>query len=132
MWLLAEQKRQQREAHAGREAVRHSTPANSHKLGSRESIHVIARCLLQKQVSSTEAAIRITALAQGLPAPEQRASSYAAFAELAGATAHIPILDDWKALDKKQKHRFDAERAEIEQSHETRVMEAAKALVTLQ
>ncbi|RZV51609.1 MAG: DUF2489 domain-containing protein, partial [Pseudomonadales bacterium] len=63
---------------------------------------------------------------------EQRTSSFAAFADLANATAHIPMLDEWKALDKSKKNSFDLERADIEKAHDTRVMEAAKALVTLQ
>ncbi|MBT8150105.1 MAG: DUF2489 domain-containing protein [Gammaproteobacteria bacterium] len=132
LFLLANQKKRQREALAVVDSVGETAPASSHKLGSRESIQVIARCLLQKQVSSTEAAIRITALAQGLPEVEQRTSSYAAFADLANATAHIPMLDEWKALDKSKKNSFDLERADIEKAHDTRVMEAAKALVTLQ
>ncbi|RZV52175.1 MAG: DUF2489 domain-containing protein, partial [Pseudomonadales bacterium] len=78
LFLLANQKKRQREALAVVDSVGETAPASSHKLGSRESIQVIARCLLQKQVSSTEAAIRITALAQGLPEVEQRTSSYAA------------------------------------------------------
>ncbi|MGB5326162.1 MAG: DUF2489 domain-containing protein [Pseudomonadales bacterium] len=144
-WLLfrlARFKKQQREAtpgsaaHAGSLHVNARSPAGnntaSHTLGSRESIHVLARCLLQGQVSSTEAAIRITALARGLPGVENTAESYTAFIDLANATAHIPILEDWRKLDMTQRKVFEAERKEIEATHEIRIMQAARALVTLQ
>ncbi len=36
------------------------------------------------------------------------------FTQLAVATAHIPILDDWAALSKSEKRRLDAERESIE------------------
>lgn len=134
-WLLLRLRAQQVRNKRAEEnsAGNQSLPEQSrHMLGNRQSIEVLARCLLQGQVSSTEAAIRITALARGLPEAEIDNVSYRAFEALANATAHIPILDAWRDLDGASKKAFESERAEIEKSHELQVMDAARALVTLQ
>ena len=106
--------------------------SNSHSLGHRESIEVLARCVLQKQVSATEAAIRITALSRALPESETDDEFYAAFAQLASATAHIPILEAWQALDNAQRKAFEKERLDIEKAHHTNIVSAATALLTVQ
>lgn len=134
-WLLlrlARQRRQQRSLAANDNHGVQDAAASSHRLGNRESIRVLAHCLLQGQVSSTEAAIRITALSRALPEAGEDSASYSAFAALANATAHIPILEEWSALEKARKKDFDKERAGIEQAHEVQVMAAARALVTVQ
>ena len=114
-------------------AVQFASPAGSpHQLEHRESIQVLARCVVQQQVSTTEAAIRITVLARALPADEPAGEFYAAFANLATATAHIPILQAWQDLSNTQRKAFERERLELEKAHHTQIMAAANALLTLQ
>ena len=139
-WLLLKLLRQRRAniaaqagGSSGEGAVQFASPAGSaHKLEHRESIQVLARCVEQQQVSTTEAAIRITALARALPADEPAGEFYAAFANLANATAHIPILQAWQDLSNTQRKAFERERLELEKAHHTQIMAAANALLTLQ
>ena len=132
-WLLR-QLAQQRRARQDDCVVQYPVPParNEHQLGHRESIEILARCLVQEQVSATEAAIRITAIARALPESDSSGGFYNAFFDLANATAHIPILDAWQALGKVEKKSFEAERQSIEKAHRTQIMAAAHALLTLQ
>ncbi|MBT8148546.1 MAG: DUF2489 domain-containing protein [Pseudomonadales bacterium] len=131
-WLLYQLARQRGRAAANQPLrAAQAESSDQHKLGHRESILVLARCVVQKQVSSTEAAIRITALARALPANEARSEAYNAFENLANATAHIPILEAWQALGKAERKAFEQERLRIEESHHAEIMAAADALLNL-
>ncbi|MFT5118649.1 MAG: hypothetical protein ACI9NY_002191, partial [Kiritimatiellia bacterium] len=72
------------------------------KLEQRESmnksIQILAKSLASDQLSKTEAAIRIGALLEFLGADDSVKEEYSAFFQLAEASAHIPILEKWKAL----------------------------------
>ena len=95
----------------------------------RESIVVLARAQLQGQVSRTEAAIRIATLARGLQPDDAEQQLYRPFTELATATAHIPILDAWRALPSKDQDRFDNERSALEAAHAEVLDQAAQGLL---
>jgi len=97
-----------------------------------KSIDIIARCLLQDQVTLTEAAIRISTLARAIDSEIVEQQFYLPFDDLAKATAHIPILDNWRQLSKQQKKQFNIEREAIEQTHKLRVLAAAQQLLTVQ
>ncbi len=71
------------------------------------SIQILARGTLQNQLTSTEASIRIRALLESLAVSDDVRAEYTAFYQLAEKTAHIPIMDAWKALSKKEKVKFD-------------------------
>ncbi|MGB0449591.1 MAG: DUF2489 domain-containing protein, partial [Porticoccaceae bacterium] len=81
---------------------------------ARQSVQIIARALVQKDLTETEAAMRIAWLSQQIKLSEDEAQQVSVFQQLAVATSHIPILDDWKALSKSEKRRLDAERESIE------------------
>ena len=83
---------------------------------ARQSVQIIARALVQKDLSETEAAMRIAWLSQQIKLTEDEAQQVSVFHQLAVATSHIPILDDWAALSKSEKRRLDTERESIEKN----------------
>ncbi|MBL4567537.1 MAG: DUF2489 domain-containing protein, partial [Porticoccus sp.] len=56
-------------------------------------------------------------------------ADYKVFFQLAEVTSHIPILDEWKKLGKKEKTSFDQEREELEASFKEFIEAAAKKLL---
>jgi hypothetical protein len=81
---------------------------------ARQAIQVIARALLQNDLSDTEAAMRISFLSQQVAATSEEIESFSIFQQLAEATSHIPILEDWIALERTEKRRLNVERENIE------------------
>lgn len=96
-----------------------------------QSIAVLIRCLLQKQVPVTEAAIRISGLAKMLDLDEDERKQYQAFDDLAFAVSHIPILADWKRLSSKERYKLTLERETIESQFEERIQDAVIAVVQM-
>ncbi|MEZ5528966.1 MAG: DUF2489 domain-containing protein [Porticoccaceae bacterium] len=95
----------------------------------RKSIQVIAAAIEADQVTLTEGAIRISMLVTQLELDEQESANYQVFFQLAEATAHIPILEEWKKLNTRDKLRFDSERTEIEEKYREFVVDAARKLL---
>ncbi|WP_086931463.1 DUF2489 domain-containing protein [Agarilytica rhodophyticola] len=93
------------------------------------SINIIARAVLDDQVSLTEASIRINALLPTLNLDNKTLNDLSVFRQLSEATAHIPILEKWKALSRKEKLSFDKEREKIESNFRDFVIEAARKIV---
>ncbi len=98
---------------------------------ARQSVQIIARALVQKDLSETEAAMRISWLSQQILLSADEAQHFSVFQQLAVATAHIPILDDWAALGKAEKRRLNTEREGIEQSYRDFVHASAAELVSI-
>lgn len=98
---------------------------------ARLSVQIIARALLQKDLSETEAAMRISWLSQQIVLSADEAQHFSVFQQLAVATAHIPILDDWAALAKAEKRRLNSERESIEASYRDFVQASAVELVSI-
>lgn len=96
---------------------------------NRESIVILARALIDDQVTLTEASIRINALLPSLSLNDASQEKLIVFRQLAEATAHIPILERWKALSRKDKQAFDKERVAIEATYYDFVHSAAKHIV---
>ena len=103
----------------------------SKNLNARQSIQIIARALLQKDLSDTEAAMRIGFLSQQVIATEAEAKQFEVFQQLAQATAHIPILDDWAMLEKSEKRRLNAERKTLEANYAEFIQAGAQQLVNI-
>ncbi len=93
------------------------------------SIDVLVRCLIQEQVSLTEASIRISGLAKTLVLSDVEKEFYLPFDQLALVTSHIPILQEWGKLSAKEQLYFEQERAILEQEHKRRVLSAAQQLM---
>ncbi|MBR9912326.1 MAG: DUF2489 domain-containing protein [Gammaproteobacteria bacterium] len=94
-----------------------------------KSIQLIARGMLDDQLTLTEGAIRIKVMLDGLAVEEDTRQAYVAFYHLADATDHIPILGEWKKLSTKQKLQFDSQREQLERDHREFVLDAAKRIL---
>ena len=96
---------------------------------NRNSIRVIASAIVQEQVSLTEGAIRISMLASQLELTELEKVDYQVFFQLTESTSHIPILEEWQKLSKKDKRRYDQERESLEGSFREFIVVSANKLV---
>ncbi len=103
-------------------------PQSQSQLDAQQSIRVIAQALLQKDLTPTEAAMRIGFLAQQFKPKERQEKSIKIFQSLAMDTSHIPILDAWKALSKDEKTEYEKQRLSIESRHSEAIQTAASTL----
>ena len=94
---------------------------------TKKSIELLCRALLADQVLITEAAIRISVLINVLELHENEMQRYGAFTHLANAVAHIPILEDWRQLSRKQQQDYENERENIENQYRDFIIDAAQA-----
>lgn len=122
-WQLWRQKKTAQQAQAVLKQQRSES-----RLEHQASIAVLIRCLLQNQVSLTEAAIRISGLTKMLDFDEEERKQYQAFEDLAFATSHIPILVDWKRLSSKERYKLTLERETIESQFKERIQDAVIAV----
>lgn len=98
---------------------------------ARQSIQIIARALVQKDLTATEAAMRIGFLSQKVIANTEEAELFSVFLQLAAATSHIPILDDWATLERSEKRRLNIERESIEKNYAEFIQSSAKKLIDI-
>ena len=101
---------------------------NEHRQYLKNSIRVLAQGIVDDQLSLTEGAIRISVLLDNLGISTEQREQYSVFFQLAEATAHIPILNAWKQLSKKEKRAFELERLGIEEKFNTFMVDAASRL----
>lgn len=92
------------------------------------SIRLLARGVLDQQLSLTEAAIRITALLDILGQGQSARSEHAALYKLADETLHIPRLKDWQALSRPEKKRLEKDRLSSEAKYKDFIFSSAKEL----
>lgn len=128
-WLSVQLRRQAGRAREAQEQL--EAELQKKNLQARQSIQIIARALLQNDVTDTEAAMRIAYLSQQVSSTEQESEQFTVFVQLAEATAHIPILNDWQMLEKSEKRRLNKERAEIELVYAEFIQAGAEQLVNL-
>jgi hypothetical protein len=95
----------------------------------RKGIIILAKGLVADELSVTEACLRISWLLEQLDTKARESEDYSVFFQVADATAHIPILEAWKALTREQRKAFDLERLEIEKAFGDFVLAAAKKLL---
>lgn len=114
------------------ERIRREAKLEEKRRDARRSIVVLLRALKARQLTATEASIRIVSLLQVLPDTERGLHSYAVFRDLAEKTAHIPILDEWKKLSSHEKRSFDKDREQFESEVQGQITVATDALLTLQ
>lgn len=84
-----------------------------------DSIQIVCRAYLQGQVETGEACLRICGLMDQLNVPPQERTQYTHIAKMSDAIRHIPILEAWQALPKKEKKEhqefMSRKAAELEQ-----------------
>jgi len=93
------------------------------------SIQILARGCQQGQLSLTETSIRIRGLLNALSLDIAVLEEFSAFAQLADAASHIPILEEWKSLSGAKKKTFDQEREQLEGLHSEFVLSAANRII---
>jgi hypothetical protein len=129
-WRLYEQnKSQPRLSSKQASVVEQVDPkANSHRVGLHKSLYLLADATLDDKMTHTEACLRICSVAMHLDDPGTFRREYGVLFKVAEATAHFPILDDWKALAKEEQKRITAERETIERKYSESVSEAMQRL----
>ena len=96
---------------------------------TRKSIIILAKGLVADELSVTEACLRISWLLTQINPEARESEAYSVFYQVAEATAHIPILEAWKALTREQRKAFDLERLKTEKAFGDFVLAAAKKLL---
>lgn len=71
-----------------------------------DSIQIICRALLARQVEYAEASIRISGLLNALGVAESERTQFVAFDKMADSIKHIPTLTDWNALPKAERVQY--------------------------
>jgi Na+/H+ antiporter NhaB len=126
-WTL-HTKVKQKEANQKAQLLELEKQKQEHKNYLNNSIQVLAQGLIDDQLSLTEGAIRISVLMDNCQITEETKKEFVAFFQLAEETAHIPILDAWKRLSKKEKFKYDNERGKIEDKYKDFVVDAAQRI----
>jgi|TARA_B110000503_G_scaffold13567_2_gene18429 hypothetical protein len=129
LYLGLQLKRQKSRRNKAEEELRIEFEYNDKE--ARQSVQIIAKALIQKDISETEAAMRIGFLSQKITANHDEKNLFSVFQQLAEATSHIPILDDWKALEKCEKNRLTQERTAIESKYSDFIKASAEQLTRL-
>lgn len=96
-----------------------------------DSLKILAHALQEEQVGPVEASIRIRSLLDYYDASLHQQAEYQVFDEVFRETEHIPILEAWKALDRKTRRKFERDIEQIEQVRGDAVKAAAKQLLVL-
>lgn len=94
-----------------------------------KGLRILATALLQDELTLTEASMRIAYLLTQIDEQATEKRQYSAFFQLAQATAHIPILDQWKALSSRQQRAYTLEREKHEENFKPFVLEATRVLL---
>ncbi len=96
---------------------------------TRKSIIILSKGLVAGELSLTEGCLRISWLLTQIDPQARESEAYSVFYQVAEATAHIPILEAWKALTRGQQKAFDLERLKTEKAFGDFVLAAAKKLL---
>lgn len=89
------------------------------------SIQILAQASQSEDLTLTEACIRISVLLDSLGVDDGVREEFSAFYQLRSLTEHIPILDGWKKLSRKEQMQFDLQRMKHEASYRDFVLDAA-------
>ena len=105
------QRQKQREIDWNRESAEQELASQEQ---AKDSITIICRALLSGQVDCGEASIRISNLLDRLDMSAEQRADYVVFDKVRSALQHIPIKQDWLALDKKARKTHAKTIARIE------------------
>lgn len=93
-----------------------------------ESIKIIAICMLEEQVETSEGCIRIKVLLDHVAPELHDKAPFSIFSTMYDATEHMPTHGARKSADKALIRKLDAERFELEKTHKPAILEASKAI----
>ncbi len=94
-----------------------------------DSVVIIARAMNEEQCDIAEGCWRLSVLLDSLKLSAELDQQFPAIFELYGKIKHMPILDDRKKLDKKQRMALDFERMKVEAELNDPVKENIKLLL---
>lgn len=95
-----------------------------------ESIRLIANAILHDdKITLTEGAMRLKVMIDNFDTNLHQDPVVGVFEEVYAKTQHIPILKDWKALDRKQQRAFEKEMLSVEVEYKQRIEHAAQQLL---
>lgn len=94
----------------------------------RDSIRILLTAMGREELTYTEAALRISALATLAGFTELQKADYAPFFDLAAEAAHIPVLQKWQQLSPREQMKFTQERLKIEARYADLLTEVAQRL----
>jgi len=127
--------KQLRAAAAQREAdkerlAKHAAEAQKNRDYLLESSKAIANAILHDdKIALTEGCIRLKVMIDNLDPQLHQHPDYGVFEEVYNRTSHIPILTDWRQLERKQQRAFEKEMREIERECRARINTAVKRLL---
>lgn len=94
-----------------------------------DSIRVIARAMSEDdRLTLTEGCIRLKVLLDNLKPEMHRDPDFEIIEQHYLATRHIPYLDAWRKLERKEKRRYQREMDVLEQQNRTALLQAAEKL----
>jgi len=105
--------------------------AKNARMPLERAIYLLSEAILDNRLTHTEGCLRICAIANGMPDREKFRQEFGVLFRLAEATAHIPILAQWQALEKAEQRAFDRERRQLESRYAEAVVESAQRLRAL-
>jgi len=127
-WRLLQQVKRQ-EAEQKRQVQALEDDARAQRDRVNKSIQIIANTIVAgDKMSLTEAAMRLGVLLESLGIDDVSREQLAPLFKLAEATAHIPILEEWKKLPTKKKLAFDKQREALEQDYRDFVVQCCQNL----
>lgn len=105
--------------------------AREHRQYLIDSVRIIASAVLHdEKMTMTEGCIRLKVLLDNLAPHLHQHEQFAVINRVFEATAHIPFLEEWRALDTAQKRRYEKEMAQVERDQGESVRHAMRALQT--
>lgn len=131
-WFIVKQLRQQREAarQLAEQQEKLAVEAAANRRYLTESIRIISNAILHDdKITLTEGCMRLKVMIDNYDATLHQDPAYQVIEEVYGKTSHIPILQDWKALDKKLQRKFQMEMFKVEAECQERVRVAAQRLI---
>jgi type II secretory pathway pseudopilin PulG len=131
-WFIVKQLRQQREAarQLAEQQEKLAVEAAANRRYLTESIRIISNAILHDdKITLTEGCMRLKVMIDNYDATLHQDPDYQVIEEVYGKTSHIPIRQDWKALDKKSQRKFQMEMFKVEAECQERVRVAAQRLI---
>jgi len=94
-----------------------------------EDLRILASCLLEEQVPLIEGAIRIKVLLDNYDVALGQHPRCQVFQQLFEATEQVPTHAAWKALDKQERRRHEAQFSALELQHKAEARRSARWLL---
>ncbi len=129
LWRLRQRQQEAADSVVGAfDPAGQSSSGSGSPVGADKSIYLLAEAMLDDKMTHTEACIRICATASQLENFDQFRQEFGVLYRVVEDTAHIPILDDWQALEREEQRRYDKERRAVEAKYGDAIEDAARRL----